>query len=158
MTRLRNSSRGNSLPGHCVIFSSTTRWVLTRSTGISHSRINARVSSVSAVIIASGTARFRSEATGLEGTIDPAGDREVAVVALDDHQGPDPQVLKIDVEGGEADVLTGAAGMIARARPTIFLELHPGADEDRCRSSLEGWGYRLRPLGDDRRFLAVHGE
>ena len=104
---------------------------------------------------ASGTARFRSESTGLEGAIDPNGTLEVSVVALDEYPGPDPQVLKIDVEGGEADVLAGAARMIARSRPTIFLELHPGASEDGCRSSLEGWGYRIRPLGDDRRFLAA---
>jgi hypothetical protein len=36
-------------------------------------------------------------------------------------------LLKIDVEGYEGHVLAGARGLLARERPILFLELHPGA-------------------------------
>jgi hypothetical protein len=36
-------------------------------------------------------------------------------------------VLKIDVEGAEMRVLRGMQRLIERARPTLFLELHPPA-------------------------------
>ena len=122
---------------------------------VSRNDFEERVTVVEAAVgRVSGTARFRTESTGLEGAMDPRGEREVGVVALDDRQPPDPQVIKIDVEGGELDVLAGAAHLIHRARPTIFLELHPGGAEASCRSLLERAGYELRPLGDDRRFLA----
>jgi FkbM family methyltransferase len=104
---------------------------------------------------ASGMARFQAEPTGLEGTLDPRGEGDVRVVALDDYEGPDPHVIKIDVEGSEADVLAGAVRTITRAQPTLFIELHSGASGRSCRASLEAWGYALAPLGDDRRFLAL---
>lgn len=37
-----------------------------------------------------------------------------------------PEVIKIDVEGAELMVLEGAAATLSRARPMIFLSLHPG--------------------------------
>lgn len=51
---------------------------------------------------------------------------EVAVNRLDDFaaaQGlPDPDYVKIDVEGAELDVLEGARGLLARARPILSVE------------------------------------
>ncbi len=37
---------------------------------------------------------------------------------------PKPDVMKIDVEGAEAGVLTGAAGTLRAARPILVIELH----------------------------------
>jgi chemotaxis response regulator CheB len=36
-----------------------------------------------------------------------------------------PDVLKIDVEGAEVSVLTGARDILSRARPVVFLSVHP---------------------------------
>ncbi|MDO8463178.1 MAG: FkbM family methyltransferase [bacterium] len=36
-----------------------------------------------------------------------------------------PEVVKIDVEGGEIGVLVGARATFARARPRVFLSVHP---------------------------------
>jgi FkbM family methyltransferase len=37
---------------------------------------------------------------------------------------PDPDLVKIDVEGGEAAVLDGAAEVLRRVRPMLLIELH----------------------------------
>lgn len=58
---------------------------------------------------------------------------------------PKPDVIKVDVEGAEADVLIGGESTIASARPLLFIELHgtngPVAD------LLEKYGYVARVLG-----------
>jgi FkbM family methyltransferase len=37
---------------------------------------------------------------------------------------PAPQVMKIDIEGGEIDMLLSAAGTLRAARPLLFIDLH----------------------------------
>lgn len=41
-----------------------------------------------------------------------------------------PDLVKIDVEGGEFDVLSGAQGLLALHRVPLLLELHPGTLAD----------------------------
>ena len=53
---------------------------------------------------------------------DAAVGEEVSVWRLDDVKLASLQVLKIDVEGMEADVLAGARNTIARHRPIIYVE------------------------------------
>jgi FkbM family methyltransferase len=51
----------------------------------------------------------------------------VPTVALDDFVAkgrPIPQVVKIDVEGGEYEVLRGAAMLFTRERPLVIAEIH----------------------------------
>lgn len=47
-------------------------------------------------------------------------------MALDDYAGRygDPRIVKIDVDGGEAEVIKGAMETLRRARPVVFLEVH----------------------------------
>lgn len=72
---------------------------------------------------------------------------QVQVSALDDlyEQGrlPDPNLIKMDVEGAEGDALRGAAKMLARCHPTILLSVHgPQAKQD-CESYLSSLGYEF---------------
>jgi FkbM family methyltransferase len=60
---------------------------------------------------------------------------------------PVPDVMKIDVEGGEADVLAGAHETLMRHRPLLMIELH-GTNVE-VASALEAIGYRANVLGSD---------
>lgn len=88
-----------------------------------------------------GTGRGRLSA-------DTANDQpQVQVNALDElyDQGrlPDPNFIKMDIEGAEGDALRGAAKMLARCRPTILLAVHGEAVRQDCESLLRGLGYEL---------------
>lgn len=51
----------------------------------------------------------------------------VPAITLDDFVaagGPPPQLVKVDVEGGEYEVLRGGAGLFAAQRPLIIAEIH----------------------------------
>ncbi len=61
-----------------------------------------------------------------------AGTRRVRTFRLDDVLAPDARVdcLKIDVEGAENRVVTGAARTLARHRPVVLVDIHPGLGAD----------------------------
>lgn len=78
-------------------------------------------------------------------------DGEVAAGRL-----PDPNLVKIDVEGLEYDVLVGMTDIARRCQPMLFIEVH-GASEDQEKTNagrVIGWlrdhGYRLRHVQSDR--------
>jgi FkbM family methyltransferase len=91
---------------------------------------------------------------------DSSGD-DVEFTTLDDAWGggTPPAVVKIDVEGAEAEVIRGAAGLLRAARPVLFLELHldelerrgePVADVLR---TLSATGYRFAEPGGSSRTI-----
>jgi len=56
---------------------------------------------------------------------------------------PVPQVVKMDIEGGEVLALPGMARLLAEARPLLLMELH-GQDSSRAAwERLTGAGYKL---------------
>lgn len=70
--------------------------------------------------------------------------RRVPVTTLDaaaQAEGRDPVLVKIDVEGFELPVLQGAAGLLARARPVLMVEVTRDAPAIAC--LLGAAGYRL---------------
>lgn len=67
---------------------------------------------------------------------------------------PQPDIIKMDVEGAEIDVLAGAAQTIATARPLMLIELH-GTNEP-VADALEDQGYDVHVLGTPVGILQAH--
>jgi FkbM family methyltransferase len=59
---------------------------------------------------------------------------------------PRPDVIKIDVEGAEADVLRGAERTLLERPATIFIEAHSTALMQECSQLLRNLGYGVRQL------------
>lgn len=77
-------------------------------------------------------------------------DRMIADLKL-----PDPDVLKIDVEGAEAKVIRGMQHLLARKKPKVVIELH-GPDAAKATSKqLVAHGYRLVDLKSQQEFGTV---
>ncbi len=47
---------------------------------------------------------------------------KVSTISLDDIDGPPPRLIKLDVEGAEFDVLTGAHNLLIQQNPAVILE------------------------------------
>lgn len=92
------------------------------------------------------------------GFAQPAGSAEAGAVTiefttLDDEwrrTGDQPAIVKIDVEGAEAEVIRGAKALLRSVRPLLFVELHldvlerHGESVDALLSELTACGYRFR--------------
>ena len=83
--------------------------------------------------------------------------------ALDDivsqRLAPDPDLLKIDVEGAEESVLLGARGILRRRAPAILLALHSNEQKAACHSLLNDFHYQFFDMNRQRlRSKALPGE
>jgi len=109
-----------------------------------------------AVIDAVREVRFRpgpSHATGAAvagGTGDPAETIAVPGLSIDHFVGdlghPPPDLIKIDIEGGEALALPGMVGTLNLTRPVILLELHGQAAASAAWGVLKEAGYRVHKM------------
>lgn len=72
----------------------------------------------------------------------PAASQSVRVTAIDDLPLDACNLIKIDVEGWEAEVLRGAARTIARFRPILYVENDRAAKQQELISLIDGMGYR----------------
>jgi FkbM family methyltransferase len=70
--------------------------------------------------------------------------QRVRAVALDDLEAPPPAVVKIDVEGGELEVLAGMARLLREVRPVVICEMH-GKNAEFC-AAMEAAGYTVTNL------------
>ena len=68
---------------------------------------------------------------------------EVGIVPLDGLGFPPVTLLKVDVEGGENDVVQGALGLIDRERPLFYVEFNDSPANRMMLAALMGQGYRL---------------
>jgi FkbM family methyltransferase len=83
------------------------------------------------------------------------GTTEVRGISIDAQKLPRADLIKIDVEGMEAEVLDGARVTVASFRPILFVEhIHSGWEP--LAKRLESHGYRLFKSGMN--MLAVHAE
>ena len=98
-----------------------------------------------------GIAEFEDRTGSGRGHLSPAGLVEVPVTSLDAavQKYSPPQLIKIDVEGAEMSVLSGAKLLIAAHRPAIFLSVHGDKLHTSCREFLRRFGYSFEPLDKD---------
>lgn len=101
-----------------------------------------------------GTAKFSRGRNDCEGRLVSTAESEyfeVDTVSIDalvkERQILPPDIVKIDVEGGEIDVLAGARNTFATYQPIIFLATHSVELHQECCRILEFAGYALNPIG-----------
>jgi FkbM family methyltransferase len=112
--RLRRNSARNGLEDHLQVVHAAV-WSRTAANGIPFRR-GATVSSQGGV-----------EADGNHPVLAGGEIINVPAITLDDFVaagGPPPQLVKVDVEGGEYEVLRGGARLFATQRPLIIAEIH----------------------------------
>jgi FkbM family methyltransferase len=106
-----------------------------------------------AVSSADGEAIFDPSDDRCTGHLDVNGSLRVRTLTLDGlalrHEIRAPNVMKIDIEGGEYECLKGASHVIQDSRPVIFLATHGQRVHSECVEVLLKWNYRLTSL--DRR-------
>ncbi len=104
----------------------------------------------------SGVVPFEKGADDFTGRItkDANIQHRVPAVTLDDlfSSGAvsEADLLKIDVEGGEYNVLKGARALLRQWSPSILLALHGSEQKQRCRTLLSEHGYSLFDLRGNR--------
>lgn len=67
-----------------------------------------------------------------------------------------PDLIKMDIEGGEFDALEGASGVLAKRHPALLLEVHSKDLEWDCLALLRQAGYDPPTIVDPRRWLPDH--
>jgi FkbM family methyltransferase len=98
-----------------------------------------------------GEEYFDDSAGAAMGHLAASGNKRVKTVKIDElvinKVLPPPDHLKIDVEGAEFLVLTGAAKVLKEIRPKILLSTHGPAIHLQCCELLKSLGYKLHPWG-----------
>lgn len=70
----------------------------------------------------------------------------VRATTLDDFVsagGPEPEIIKVDVEGSASEVLKGAVETIRRSRPILIIEVHAHSEYEAALQFLESLSYDL---------------
>jgi len=67
---------------------------------------------------------------------------------LEQHH-PAPQLVKMDIEGGEGFALAGMRHLLAETRPLLLIELHGEEAARQVWEQLQAHDYRLRAMGAD---------
>jgi FkbM family methyltransferase len=84
------------------------------------------------------------------GSLSEDGSIEVEVVTLDRlaEKWGAPAVVKVDVEGGELDVLAGGSRVLREHRPVLIVEAHGAENEKAAVHMLENLHYRIDHIND----------
>jgi FkbM family methyltransferase len=132
--RLRGNSARNGLEGHLQVVHAAV-WSRTASDGISFRR--------------GTTARSHGgvEADGNRPVLAKGEIINVPAITLDGFVaagGPPPQLVKIDVEGGEYEVLRGGTKLFATQRPLIIAEIHHQQAAEQITAWLDEYQYEAQ--------------
>lgn len=119
-----------------------------------HLRLN-RISNATviekAVSDTNGQACFNDSTNTSMGHLDVSGGLNVLTVSIDslisEGSVAPPNYMKIDVEGAEFLVLSGARATLIEHHPIIFLATHGAEVHQQCCELLKSLGYRLEGIG-----------
>ncbi len=115
----------------------------------------------SAVGSVKGTALFDDSTNPSMGALSPDGKTQVEVVCVDDLLSSGfirvPDLIKMDIEGGEIEALKGMQNMLKNQPPkAIFLSTHGSEIHDTCCKILTSSGFVLISINDNDELIAVH--
>jgi FkbM family methyltransferase len=99
-----------------------------------------------------GTALFEEAPSASMGRLSDRGSFAVECRRLDKVIGegfPPPDLIKIDVEGAEGSVLAGAAEILQKYAPLIFLATHGRQQHQDCIALLKRYGYSVRGVAGE---------
>jgi len=101
-----------------------------------------------------GIANFAAGKDAFVGRLDPGGSIVVRCVSLDsyaaDHGAPD--LIKMDIEGGEIEALAGAREVFKSKRPLLFLATHGANSHEYSLKFLSEHEYQVSLLANDEIF------
>jgi FkbM family methyltransferase len=145
--------------GQVVAFEPLPRNVERLRRGIGLNHLEDRITVVAAAVgAAAGRSAFRVHPSGAMGRLDAGAGREggfvdeivVDVVALDDfiyRQGHrPPQVVKLDLEGGEGQALAGMRRLLREQPPCLLIEIHGPQAAEEVVQELAAACYRLHRM------------
>lgn len=66
-----------------------------------------------------------------------------------------PDLMKIDVEGGELSVLRGFPWTLSEHKPSLIVEVHGGVSTDEVQGLLEEYGYSLTRSTADKEIIVA---
>lgn len=92
-----------------------------------------------------GNATFDEHRTSETGRLSSDGRLTVKTVAIDSLNLPKPDIIKMDIEGGESVALRGMRSTLAH-KPTLFLATHGEALERDCCAFLISLGYTVEAI------------
>lgn len=92
-----------------------------------------------------GTARFDDQESH-QAHLAERGRIEVRTVAIDEQALPAPDVVKMDIEGGELLAIPGMRATLVKATPVVFLATHGEECAVLCIEELRALGYTVNRL------------
>ena len=98
-----------------------------------------------------GTMRFAEGRDTESGRLSTSGAFEVQVTSLNafTHEALPPDIIKMDIEGGELLALAGSEKMLRKYRPLLFVATHGEAIHSRCVEMLESLDFEITLLQHD---------
>jgi len=137
--------------GQVVAFEPLPRNVAYIHRHVTLNKLQQRITVIEAAVSEhSGTAFFDPDISTSKGHIAREGQLEVRLVCIDElvrsGEIPLPDVMKIDVEGAEAEVLRGALQTLQACHPLLYLDTHQREAHEQTVEILKSLGYTITCL------------